>query len=211
MRSSLALAVGITTVSLLSGVAGASFVQIQSNSPGSTDGLGKYVGSITYTANTVTSGTLVISLTNTNTPVEGGYITGVVFNIPGIDATANSALASANPSGFLQLGPTASASPYGTYEAGAALGGSWLGGGSPNGGVGVGQTGTFTWTITAADAGSLTANSFLVGGSSPAPLVRFKGFANGGSDKVPGQLIPTPGAGVLAGLAGLVAMRRRRR
>jgi hypothetical protein len=41
--------------------------------------------------------------------------------------------------------------------------------------------------------------------------VRFKGFANGGSDKVPGVLVPAPGAAALMAGAGLVAVRRRRR
>lgn len=195
----------------LSSVAGASMVQIVSNSPGSTEMLGRFAGTITYTANTVNTGTLTFVITNLNTAAEGGFITGLVFNIPGADVAATSLLASATPSGFLDTGAVESASPYGTYEAGAALGASWLGGGSPTGGVATGATGTFTFHITTAGANTLTASSFLASGSSPSPLLRFRGFANGGSDKVPGVLVPAPAAATLLGAAGLVAIRRRRR
>ena len=211
MRSTPLLFVSLVAAASLSSVAGASMIQIASNQPSSTDMLGRFTGSITYTANTLTTGTLTIVLNNTNTAAEGGFITGVVFNVPGVDTVATSALVTANPVGFTNLGPTASASPFGTYEAGAALGGSWLGGGSPNGGVAVGQTGTFTFAITATDAASLTAGSFLTSGSAPAPLVRFKGFTNGGSDKVPSILVPAPASIACVGMGGLLAARRRRR
>ena len=195
----------------LSSVAGASMVQIASNQPGSTDMLGKFVGSISYTANTLNTGTLTFVITNTNTAAEGGYITGLVFNIPGSDASATSLLTSATFAGFADTGSVASASPYGTYEAGAALGASWLGGGSPTGGIGHGATGTLVFHITTAGANALTASDFLAGGVSPSPLLRFRGFTNGGSDKVPGTLVPASGTAAMLGAAGLVAIRRRRR
>ena len=211
MRSFSVLGAVVVGSMVAASSASATMVMIQSNPAGSTDGLGRYTGSISYTSNTLNTGTLTIVLSNTNTPGDGGYITGLVFNIPGADAAATAQLAASSLAGFQQLGPTASASPYGTYEAGAALGGSWLGGGSPNGGVAVGQTGTFTFNITSAGASGFTASSFIASGSSPSPLVRFKGFANGGSDKVPGVLVPAPGAAALMAGAGLVAVRRRRR
>lgn len=211
MRFSLAAGAFVVGSMVMAGVASATMVQIQSNPAGSTDGIGRFTGSISYTGNTANTGTLTIVISNTNTPATGGYITGMVFNIPGADAAATAQLAASSIANFSVLGPTESASPYGVYEAGAALGGSWLGGGSPTGGVAVGQTGTFTFNITSAGAGAFTASSFIASGSSPSPLVRFKGFANGGSDKVPGVLVPAPGAAALVAGAGLLAVRRRRR
>lgn len=196
-------------VVLASRAASASLVQIESNAAGSTDLLGSFTGSVSYTADAATTGTLVISLTNTNTPAEGGYITGLVFNLPTPDV-GKAELASSSIAGFTDLGPTESASPYGIYDTGAALGGSWLGGGSPSGGIAVGQTGTFTFTITATNAAALSAELFVQPGSSPSPLIRFRGFANGGSDKVPGTLVPTPTTLALAAVGGLLASRRRR-
>ncbi|HMN42150.1 MAG TPA: hypothetical protein PKE29_14995 [Phycisphaerales bacterium] len=206
MRSLLAALAAPLALSMLA-PSTAQAVFIQGNGAASTENLGRFTGQVTYTANTMTTGTLSISLTNTNTPIEGGFITGVVFNIPGSDALASATLATTAHSGFLDLG-SESAAPFGTYDAGAALGGAWLGGGSPNGGIAAGTTGTMTFTVSAADASSLMAEQF-VGASTM--VVRFKGFANGGSDKVPVQLIPAPGAVALAGMGGLLLVRRRRK
>ena len=92
-----------------------------------------------------------------------------------------------------------------------AIGGSFLGGGNPNPGIGVGQTGMFTFNITASDAGVLTALDFLTGGSFDFNfLVRFRGFQDGGSDKVGGIVVPLPPALTL-GLLGLACMGAARR
>ncbi|MBX3389378.1 MAG: hypothetical protein KF691_07970 [Phycisphaeraceae bacterium] len=164
---------------------------------------GSYTGSLSYSAGT---SELTIVLKNTSPALNGGFITGFVFNIMSADAGAFSTLITfTHP--FLNLF-NESASPYGNYKGGAALGGDWLGGGSPNAGIAVGATGTFVFKITASDAGSLTDASFLsIPNASEAFLVRFKGFVNGESDKV---TIPAPGAFALLGLGGLVAARRRR-
>ena len=42
-------------------------------------------------------------------------------------------------------------------------------------------------------------------------VVRFRGFDNGGSDKVPGVLVPAPGAAGMLAAAGLAMGTRRRR
>ena len=63
-------------------------VMIQSNTAGSTEGLGRFTGSLSYTGDTLNTGTLTIVLSNTNTPAQGGYITGLVFNIPSSDSAA---------------------------------------------------------------------------------------------------------------------------
>ena len=164
---------------------------------------GSYTGSLSYASGT---GKLTIVLNNTSPALNGGFLTGFVFNIMSADAGAFASLITfSHP--FQNL-VNQSASPFGNYKGGAALGGDWLGGGSPNSGIGVGGTGTFVFQITASDSASLTDASFLsMPNANEAFLVRFKGFVNGESDKV---TIPAPGAFALLGLGGLFAARRRR-
>lgn len=164
------------------------------------EGLGSFSGSIGYASNVLT-----ISLTNDLASAAGGKITGLVFNI---DGNATASLASTTYASFADLGTSPSAAPFGTFEAGAAMGGSWLGGGSPNAGIARGATGVFTFNVTGADAGSLTASSFI-GGSGVNFAVRFRGFEGGGSDKTAGHVVPAPASLALLGLAA-VGIRRRR-
>lgn len=181
----------------------ADVVPFWSNPSASTDGLGAYSGTASFDVTGATTGVLTVMLTNVSPPANGGKITGVVFNLASADANAAAVLTGATHP-FLNTGAE-SASPFGVFEAGAALGGSWLGGGSPNAGISVGMTGTFTFSVSATDAAELSAGDFLSDGL----VVRFRGFANGGSDKVPA--VPAPAAGVMLGLlAAGVAVRRRR-
>lgn len=159
-----------------------------------------FTGSLNYTPGT---GTLVVSLTNT-TPTAGGFITGFVFNIDSADANASAVLQPG--SSPFQGVQNASASPFGTFDAGAALGGNFEGGGNPTVGIAVGATRLFTFLVSASDSASLSASDFYTGGT-PGFVVRTRGLNNGGSDKIPG--VPAPGALTLAGLAGLAALRRR--
>lgn len=191
LGSALAQAGTITSVNIISGVGNA--------------GLGSYTGSITYD----NDGLLTISLTNTTDPGIGGFITGFLFNING-NATAT---LSPSPQHFFQNTGSENGAPYGTFEAGAALGGNFLGGGNPNFGIGVGNTGTFTFNVTGSDKSSLTAQDFITqissqGDKEAAFLVRFKGMANNGSDKVPGVMVPLPSAAA-AGLTLLGALGAR--
>lgn len=191
-----ALAAACGSVSL----AQADAVSITSNGPG-VEGNGAFTGSLSYSP-----GVLTISLTNSLASNVGGTITGFVFNIAG-DATASLSFGS-HP--FDDLGTGPSASPFGTFDAGAALDGDWTGGGSPAAGIARGSTGTFSFDITGPGAAGLTAQSFI--GSAPQVdfVVRFRGFANGGSDKTPGYLVPAPASVALLGLAGLIGRRRTR-
>lgn len=178
-------------IALFGSWATAGTVNLVSNTSGSTSNLGAFTGSITYDD----VSTLTITLRNT-TPAGGGYITGFLFNIDG-NATAN---LTPSPSGnFLDLVTSGnlSGSPFGDFEAGAALGGNFLGGGSPNNGIAVDTERTFTFNVTGDDASSLVVHDFiseLSDGSDDhdaAFLVRFRGIDLGeGSDKVPGTEVP---------------------
>src|SRR6185436_6508453 len=132
-------------------------------------------------------GTLVVSLANTTDPASlGGYITGFAFNFHSTDPSASLNLV-AEDFHFAELADV-SCPPFGVFDAGAALGGSWVGGGNPTRGIPVGASGTFTFDVSASDAQSLGAADFISsdpGRSAFAFVVRFRGFANGGSDKVP--------------------------
>lgn len=184
-------------------------IAIQSFAPASSEGLGAFTGSFDYVASNATQGTLTITLTitltNTSLVANGGFLTAFVFNA--VNSVTNLTLSTA-PANF-SLISNASASPYGTYAYGASTSSSFEGGGNPNRGLAVGASGTFVFNITASNAATLTASSFLIGGDD-AFVVRFRGFANGGSDKVPGTIVPAPGSAALLGLAGLTCARRRR-
>jgi len=176
----------------------ADVVNISSNGLG-LEGNGAYTGLISYVP-----GVLTVSLTNSNTSASGGKITAFVFNIAG-SATA---VLSGGTHPFADLGTSPSASPFGTFEGGAGMGGSWTGGGPANAGIHVGSTGTFTFTVTGADAGSLTASSFI-SSSGINFVTRFRGFDNGGSDKTPGFVVPAPGALAAFGVLAVAGRRRR--
>jgi hypothetical protein len=178
--------------------------------PASTEGLGSFDGLLEYDADLFsTVGTLQIMLTNTSAPENGGYITGFLFNIAdgGGDTVATLLSDPQSIYPFEQCVDSGlNGEPYGNpYDAGAALGGSFLGGGDPTAGIAVGDTGSFRFRIESADAWTLAAGSFLNGGPYEFDfLVRFRGFEDGGSDKVPAVMIPLP-APIALGAAGLVA------
>lgn len=203
----------LATVTVLSSasVASADLIEISSDPSQSTEGLGTFIGSLQYFGDMFSSsGTLTVSLTNTSDPANGGFLTGFVFNFGSADPDASASLLSASHP--FQYISDAMAPPFGTYDAGAALGGNWNGGGSPNAGIAVGETGTFQFSIDASDVGYLSAASFLGNPESPGFVVRFRGFDDGGSDKVPGTpvtTIPAPAAMGLLMIAGLVTRRRR--
>jgi len=190
----------------------ADLIFIQSNSGASSEGLGSFTGSIEYAYDAIDGdGQLIITLTNTSPAGNGGFLTGFVFNIDSADAGASATLVSASPVTLINA-PNQSGEPFGNpYDAGAALGGNFLGNGNPDQGVAIGTTGTFEFEVNASDASTLTAASFLNGPFEYDFLVRFRGFGDGGSDKVPAeQIVPGPSALLMACLGVLVIGRRRR-
>lgn len=179
------------------------------------EGLGSYTGEFNWTAPAVDGdgcGTLVLTLVNTSAPSNGGYITGFAFNV--VDGIAASFVPDAKTLPGWQQVVDADANPYGVFDIGAALGGNWLGGGSPNNGVPVGESRQFTFSL-CGDVDFLRAieleNIFHATTSNHGSfefIARFRGFADGGSDKVPATL-PAPGALALLALGGMRGRRRR--
>jgi hypothetical protein len=183
-------------------------------------GLGSFTGSIEYLGISDSAAKLIISLTNTSPADNGGFITAFAFNNPN-DLINGVTLETANSSfkviGGAEFDDGISVSPFGASDIGAsATNGAWLGGGSPNGGLPVGATGLFTFSFTGSNLLTLTTNSFLNTLSTSGGeflLVRFRGFEDGGSDKVPARSVPEPTTLVLlgSGLAMIVARQRMRR
>lgn len=193
-------------VSMAAGIAHADTIAISGDSSTSIESTGAaFLGSLEYTFSSGSDGILTVSLTNTSGAGVGGFLTGFVFNMDSADNAASISLSSASNASFLDTG-IESASPFGTYDAGAALGANWTGGGSPSAGIGIGQSATFDFAIFASDASSLSASSFLTSGMDFA--VRFRGLSNDGSDKL--TTVPAPGAMAVFAMSGLIAGRRRR-
>jgi hypothetical protein len=210
----------------------------------SLSGLGSFSGSISYTDINATSATLTVSLTNTSSPKVGGFLTSFIFNNPGNDITG--AKLTSGPANFSLFGASEkkgqtsyqdliSGNPFGSFDLGVTTdskpknNSGFEGGGKPSLGLGVGQTGVFTFTLTGHDLDTLTdasfGDAFSTGGGEGSAffLARFRGFLNGGSDKVTGKtgtitpnVTPEPSTALLGAvgagcLAGFRWLRRRPR
>lgn len=196
--------------------AGAAVVPITSNSALSTSGLGTFIGTLDYTFLGGTAGKLDVTLTNTTPVAIGGYITAFMFRPPPALGTFTSSLTSSNFPLLKNIPAGTNGSPFpGPWIGGAGLNNTWLGGGAPSNGIGIGQTGIFSFSINGANASALSSDSFVSGGSvsdAYAFVVRLRGMTNGGtsdSDKVPANQLPAPGAVALLALAGVARSRRR--
>ena len=193
----------------------ADMVPISDNSAASTEGVGHFSGSISYTYLGGSSGRLDVTLTNTTDASSGGFITAFMFRTPEAMGAISSSLATWDSNLDNNIPPGTSGVPFpGSWIGGAGLTASWLAGGSPTSGIGVGSTGNWSFNITGANAGLLTAVSFVantVNTDTYAFIVRFRGLTGEGpdSDKVPARDLPAPGAAALVGLAGLLSRRRR--
>lgn len=197
----------VSAIGVLAGSASAG-ISIQGNIPASTEQTGaNYSGTIDYSG-AGSSGILTISLTNASAGT-GGYLTAFVFNISSIDPLASASLSS-GPTSDWGILTNVNGAPFGTFDSGSSTGGSFEGGGPPSRGLAVGASGTWIFNISASDAGLLTPQSFITGSSAQNFVARFRGLTNGGSDKVPVQAVPTPGALTMLSVAGFIAARRRR-
>ena len=161
-------------VILLSLSAFASAVTISAAGGGS--GGDNFSGSVTYAADVLT-----ITLDNTSSSTD--HITGFVFNTDSGDTVT---LATNPTDNFYNLGSmgvsSRTASGFGAYDDGAAVGGDFSGSGNANLGIAKGVTDTFTFDVTGSNASSLTAYDFLTtagpsGTDSAQFVVRFNGNA----------------------------------
>jgi hypothetical protein len=181
-------------------VASAAPITFSGDTANSESGLGNFTGSLDYSYSAGV-GTITIDLTNTS-GANGGYLTAFAFNLPSGYGSLTVSMNYIGPGGtsFGLLGGNPNVpndinvQPFGDADIGASTGGGWQGSGPPQNGLGVGQSGTWTFTLSGDDdyLSALTATGIFntltqpQGGSETDNfLVRFRGFTNGGSDKVP--------------------------
>ena len=192
--------------------------------PISGDGaLGSFEGTFDFNAVGDASANITISLTNTSPAANGGFLTAFVFNNPddaigAVLSTSTSTLPSFST--WLFGDNSINAAPFGQFDIGAAIKGSFEGGGAPSKGIGVGETATFTFYITGSGLLDLVVEDFLNELSTPTGdgqgtqsfVARFRGFKGDGSDKVPGT-VPVPSTMYLlgTGLIGLAGFRGRKK
>jgi hypothetical protein len=178
-----------------------------------TEGLGSFLGDFNFSFTDDSNAQIIVSLTNTSPAENGGYFVAFAFNNP-FNLITSASLTSTNPN-FSILSGDIDTNPYGTFDLGSSISDAWLGGGRPLGGIRVGETASFTFDLVGSGFLNLSNDDFFASGSSDEEwlVARFKGFNDGGSDKVPGTApVPEPATMILlgAGLIGLAGASRKK-
>ncbi|GAB4366162.1 MAG: hypothetical protein OHK0021_09690 [Bryobacter sp.] len=196
----------------------------------SIEGIASFTGSLTYTATNASTATLVVNLTNTSPLDNGGYLTSFAFNNPSNYITGvtmstttglDNLLGKASKKNQKSWQNRVDAQPFGSFDIGASVGSCWHSCGSPKEGIFAGNSGTWTFNLTGTNLNTLTEQSFVntttysKGYGKQFMVVRFRGFLDGGSDKVPTvvTVVPEPSEYALvlsAGVGALLFARRRK-
>ncbi|MFO0783838.1 MAG: hypothetical protein U0636_09170 [Phycisphaerales bacterium] len=173
------------------------------------EGLGSYNAVVTYDYSGGSSAILTVFLSNTTSASTGGYITALALTAAGASSVS---LSSSTSAAFNGLNGPVEANPFGNFVGGASTSDSWLGGGSPTNGISVGNSATFVFNLTglASNLASVTADTVLQATGNNGLVVRFRGMANGGSDKVIAYVVPAPAGLAVLGLLAAPRARRRR-
>jgi len=209
----------ITAISILAFSPTASHAIIGIGGVGS---LGEFSGTLDYSFTNSTTAALSIVLNNDSDAGNGGFITALAFNNPsdfvsGVVLTLPTT--DFNLLGGATFNNTVNGAPFGQFDIGAGVGTNWEGGGTPSDGIAVGSTETFLFSLTGNNLNTLTDQSFLNalsvgpgdGEGHQSLVVRFRGFDDEGSDKVP-YVVPEPATMLLFGsglLGGIFARRRK--
>ena len=207
-----ALTASVALVLAAAGAAQADIINFVSNNAASSNNLASFTGSVSTTVIDSLHSLVTVTVTNTSAPANGGYLTGIVIANENEFGSLIINLISVTDGDFSDTS-TESASPFGSFKGGAALGANWTGGGNPTVGAAPGSTVSFTFAVNGNGAGFIPAASYISAVNGDQQMVfRFRGFNNEGSDKVPTMLttVPTPGATALALVSGLMFTRRRR-
>jgi len=166
----------------------------------STEGLGNFEAELIYNPASSTNAAIEINLKNTSPEENGGYITAFLLNNP-LNSITGIPSWTTTDSDFNRLfvNDGLKGAPYGYFDFGASLGtnvnSEFADGGNPAQGIAVGDTETFTFNLVGTGLDGLTEDSFVnalsqgtgAGYEGQFFAVRFRGFENDGSDKVPGQ------------------------
>jgi hypothetical protein len=191
--------------------------------------VGAFQGTISYSFTNATTAQLVVSLTNTSPAANGGFITSFAFNNPGhlisnvslSTTTGLNQLLGGSSTPSLRFKDNLAAAPFGQFDIGASIGSCWHScGTNVSSGIGVGQTGTWTFNLTGTNLNTLTTQSFINSTvtTSYGPqfmAVRFRGFKKAGSssgDKIGAAVVPEPSFYSMLGIsvAGILLLRRRK-
>lgn len=194
----------------------ADMILITSNNEASSNktSYGGFTGSLQY--DFLGGGSALMTLTLTNTSQFDGLLVALAFDAAADTSgwTFSSAMSSGLSNSWDDISGSINTAPFGTRSFGASNTNSWVGGGSPNSGLSFGDTGV--WVFQGNGADSSSAADFLSPNDGNNLLVRFRGFSNGASDKLPAMPDdPPPAVPGFVGLplivlSGLTRRRRRR-